>query len=144
MSTTKNTTLSADMNGSTDEQYNWLDLLADIIAGSEIYFYFKEMVHPKPGSPLNPRLSAGIVFPDDYYAIFVANHKLESKKQLMQPHSILIWSTLDLPKSCGNDKELATQTMRMLATVMTLSGVDVIVNNKDYDPEKIIAENVHI
>lgn len=126
---------------STDgTSFDPLLVIQDIVDSPAVYLYLKELVHPMPQMKLNK--SRPQTFPDDYYAIFIAGKELTSKKELVDPHSIKLWSTMELAETCGNDKRLAIDTCAMIATMLTFSGNEVYVNNELFSPEKIRPEKV--
>ena len=124
------------------QQFDELGLIGDIVDGNEVYLYLHEMVHPKPMIHIN--IAKKPQFPDDYYAIFMAQKPLKSKTDLVPPYSVKLWSTMEVADSCGNEKRLATDTIAMVATLLTFSGNEVFVNDELFSPKKIRPKKVDL
>jgi len=116
-------------------QFDQIKEVSNVINSPIIYIYLKEFVHPNAGVLINKRNKASnAVFPDDYYAIFISSEKITSKKQLVFPHSIKLWSTMEMANSNGNEKNIAADTTAMVATILTFLGNEVFVNNDLFSP----------
>jgi hypothetical protein len=124
------------------QQFDELSLISDIVDEAAVYLYLHEMVHPTPMIHINK--SKRPQFPDDYYAIFMAQKPLKSKTDLVPPHSVKLWSTMEVADSCGNEKRLAIDTIAMVATLLTFSGNEVFVNDELFSPDKIRPQKVQL
>lgn len=114
-------------------QFDQIKEISRVIESPIIHIYLKEFVHPKAGVLIN-KSSNKATFPDDYYAIFISSKIIKSKKQLMFPHSIKLWSTMEMGNSSGNEKNIASDTTAMIATILTFLGNEVFVNNDLFSP----------
>ncbi len=114
-------------------QFDQIKEISRVIESPIIYIYLKEFVHPKAGVLINKKSNMA-TFPDDYYAIFISSKTINSNKKLIFPHSIKFWSTMEMGNSSGNEKNIASDTTAMIATILTFLGNEVFVNNKIFSP----------
>lgn len=119
-------------------EFNPFLAIQNIIDSSQVYLYLKELDHPSPGIKIN--MHSNQMFPSKYHAIFIADKKLTSLKQLVEPDSIKLWSTIGLADSAGNNRNLSTDTCAMIASILTFSGSEVFVNNKLFNPSVIFSD----
>jgi hypothetical protein len=130
-------------------KFDELGLIGDIVDEAAVYLYLHELIHPMPLHQVNkskkPLSNAPKpVFPEEYYAIFIAQKPLKSKKDLVPPHSVKLWSTMEMADSCGNEKRIAIDTIAMIATLLTFSGNEVFVNDELFSPDKIKSKKVDL
>lgn len=115
-------------------QFDQIKEISSVINSPIIHIYLEELVHPKSGVSISRSSNKKAVFPDDYYAIFISSKKITSKKQLMFPHCIKLWSTMEMGDSSGNEKNIASDTTAMISTILTFLGNEVFVNNELFSP----------